>query len=157
MAMNNFDVIFIDDEPSMAEIFNTFVSYRFKHWRACSFSDSQELYQKIITNEVSAVVWIVDIMMPQKNGAEIAAAISRECAPGTVILGYTALDSYTLSSRKEYKEGLRFFSRIINKQDNFSNLLDLVDVWVQKDAKGNQASGPLIGDQWAGDFGERVQ
>ncbi len=163
MAMNNFDVIFIDDEPNMTDIFNTFVSFRFKHWRACAFSDSQELYEKIIANEVSAVVWIVDIMMPQKNGTEIAAAVSRECAPGTVILGYTALDSHTLSSRKEYKEGLKFFSRIINKQDNFSNLLDLVDVMIKKEAGSAQANGaltgakPLMADPWAGDFGERVQ
>ncbi len=164
MAMNNFDVIYIDDEPNMTDIFNTFVSFRFKHWRACAFSDSQELYEKIIANEVSAVVWIVDIMMPQKNGTEIAAAVSRECAPGTVILGYTALDSHTLSSRKEYKEGLKFFSRIVNKQDNFSNLLDLVDVMINKGAGsgplGNSAltgAKPLMSDPWAGDFGERVQ
>ncbi len=159
MAMNNFDVIFIDDEPSMTDIFNQFVNYKFKHWRACAYSDSQELYDKIIANEVSAVVWIVDIMMPQKNGTEIAAAVSRECAPGTMILGYTALDAHTLGSRKEYKEGLKFFSRIVNKQDNFSNLLDLVDVMIKNESGSGalHSAKPLMADPWAGDFGERVQ
>ncbi len=157
MAMQNFDVIYIDDEPTMVDIFNQFVNYKFKHWRACGYTNSQELYEKILANEVSAVVWIVDIMMPQKNGTEIAAVVSRECGPGTVILGYTALDAHALGSRAEYKDGLRFFSKILNKQDNFSNLLDFVDVWVQKDGKSSQTPGPLISDQWAGDFGERVQ
>ncbi len=132
MAMNNFDVIYIDDEPTMTDIFTQFVNYKFKSWRACSFNHSQELYEKITANEVSAVVWIIDIMMPQKNGTEIAAAVAQVCEPGTVILGYTALDPHSLDSRPEYKEGLKHFSRIINKQENFGNLLDLVDMWVKK-------------------------
>jgi response regulator of citrate/malate metabolism len=156
MAMQNFDVIYIDDEPSMTDIFNQYVNYKFKHWRARAYTNSLELYEKIITNEVSAAVWIVDIMMPQKNGAEIAAVVSRECGPGTVILGYTALDYHTLGSRIEYKDGLKYFSKIISKQDNFSNLLDFVDVWVKKDTKREQTSGPLVSDPWAGDFGESV-
>ena len=132
MAMNNYDVIYIDDEPTMTDIFTQFVNYKFKNWRACSYNNSQELFEKISAHDVSAVVWIIDIMMPQKNGTEIAAAVAAQCEPGTVILGYTALDPYSLDSRPEYKEGLKHFSRIINKQENFGNLLDLVDMWVKK-------------------------
>jgi len=132
MAMNNYDVIYVDDEPTMTDIFNQFVTYKFKDWRTCSFNNSQELFEKISSNEISAVVWIIDIMMPQKNGTEIAEAVAHECEPGTTILGYTALDPHTLDSKVEYKNGLRHFSKIINKQENFSNLLDLVDVWVKK-------------------------
>ncbi len=154
MSMENFDVIYIDDEPTMTDIFNQFVNYKFKHWRASAYTNSQELYDKIIANEVSAVVWIVDIMMPQKNGTQIAEVVSRESQPGTVILGYTALDQHSLGTRPEYKEGLRFFSKIINKQDNFSNLLDYVDVWIKKDI---DTSTPLVKDPWAGDFGESVR
>jgi hypothetical protein len=47
MAMNNYDVIYIDDEPTMTDIFTQFVNYKFKSWRACSFNNSQELYEKI--------------------------------------------------------------------------------------------------------------
>ena len=57
---------------------------------------------------------------------EVAAAIQGECQPGTVALGYTALDPHTLEHKPEYKEGLRNFSRIINKQEDFSSLLELV-------------------------------
>lgn len=134
MAMSNYDVIFVDDETTMVDIFNQYVNWKYKHWRACAFVDSQDLYNKITTNQVSAVVWIVDIMMPHKNGAEIAAAIAHECAPGTILLGYTALDLHTLESRPEYNAGLKHFSRIINKQENFNNLLDLVDVMVKQKA-----------------------
>jgi len=131
MAMNNYDVIFIDDETTMTDIFQQYVTWKYKHWRACSFSDSRDLFDKITTNQVSAVVWIVDIMMPGRNGTEIASAIQRECAPGTIILAYTALDMHSLDSRPEYHEGLKHFTRIINKQENFNNLLELVDVWVK--------------------------
>ena len=154
MALYNYDVIYIDDEPTMADIFNQFVNFKYKHWRARSFTNSAELYEKILSNEVSAAVWIVDMMMPQKNGAEIAAVVSQECPAGTLILGYTALDPHTLNTRAEYQPGLRHFSRIVNKQDNFLNLLDLVDVWLRREANSAQ---PLMRDPWAGDFGERVQ
>lgn len=136
MAMENYDVIYIDDEPTMTDIFTQFVSWKYKHWRACAFNNSQELYDRIVSNEVSAVVWIVDIMMPQKNGTEIAAAVVGESEPGTVVLGYTALDPHALDSRPEYREGLKHFSRIVNKQESFGNLLDLVDVWVKKEVSG---------------------
>lgn len=132
MTMNNYDVIYIDDEPTMTDIFNQFVNFKFKHWRAVSYTNSQDLYDKIKANEISAVVWIVDIMMPQKNGTEIAAAVNAECEPGTIILGYTALDTHTLETKPEYRDGLKHFTRIMNKQENFVNLLDLVDVWVKK-------------------------
>ncbi len=132
MAMNNYDVIFIDDEPTMVDIFQQFVNWKFKHWRTRTFIDSQDLYDKIVANEISSVVWIVDIMMPYKNGTEVAAAVSRESEPGTVILGYTALDTHTLETKPEYKDGLKHFSKIINKQENFGNLLELVDMWVKK-------------------------
>ncbi len=132
MAMNNYDVIYVDDEPSMTDIFNQFVNFKYKHWRACSFTNSQELYDRVAANEISSVVWIIDIMMPQKNGTEVAAIVSSECEPGTVILGYTALDPHTLDHKPEYRDGLKHFSRIINKQENFNNLLDLVDAWVKK-------------------------
>ncbi len=132
MAMNNYDVIYIDDEPTMVDIFQQFVNWKFKHWRTCTFIDSKELYDKIVANEISSVVWIVDIMMPFKNGTEVAEAVSRESEPGTVILGYTALDPHTLETRPEYRDGLRHFSKIINKQENFGNLLELVDMWVRK-------------------------
>lgn len=132
MAMNNYDVVYIDDEPTMTDIFNQFVNFKYKHWRAVSYNDSQDLYNKIVSNEVSSVVWIVDVMMPSKNGTQIAEAIARECSPGTVILGYTALDPISLETRPEYQKGIKHFTKIVNKQENFINLLDLVDVWVKQ-------------------------
>jgi DNA-binding NtrC family response regulator len=132
MAMSNYDVIYIDDEVTMTDIFNQYVNWKYKSWRACSFTNSKELYDRIVANEISSIVWIVDIMMPGKNGTEIAGAIARECAPGTVILGYTALDPHSLDSRPEYQDGVKHFSKILNKQESFFNLLDLVDVWVKK-------------------------
>lgn len=132
MAMKNYDVVYVDDELSMTDIFSQFVTFKYQHWRARAFNDAQELYDKILSNEISSVVWIVDIMMPRKNGTMIASAIAQECDPGTVILGYTALDHHSLESKPEYKGGLSCFTKIMNKQESFSGLLDLVDVWVKK-------------------------
>jgi DNA-binding NtrC family response regulator len=132
MAMTNYDVIYIDDESSMTDIFSHYAAFKYQHWRIRAFTNSQEAFDKIRSNEISSVVWIVDIMMPQKNGTEVAAAIQSECQAGTVVLGYTALDPYTLEQRPEFQAGLRNFSRIINKQEDFSSLLELVDMWVKK-------------------------
>jgi response regulator of citrate/malate metabolism len=132
MALNNYDVIFIDDEITIVDLFNQYVQYKYKSWNAAAFTDSYDLYRKIIGNEVAATIWIVDLMMPQKNGTEIAAAIARESMPGTLILGYTALDPYTLDSRSEYRGGLKYFYKIINKQESFTSLLELIDLWVKQ-------------------------
>jgi hypothetical protein len=43
-------VIYIDDEPTMTDIFNQYVSWKYKHWRAVSFTNSVELYEKITAN-----------------------------------------------------------------------------------------------------------
>jgi DNA-binding NarL/FixJ family response regulator len=132
MAMTNYDVIFIDDEPTMTDIFQQYVKWKYSHWRACSFNNPVDLYNKILADQVSAVVWIVDIMMPGRNGGEIAEAIQHESAPGTIIIGYTALDLPTLDSRAEFKGKLIHFTRIISKQENFGDLLELVDTWVKQ-------------------------
>lgn len=132
MAMTNYDVVFIDDEPTMTDIFQQYVKWKYSHWRACSFNDSVELYNKILADQVSAVVWIVDIMMPGRNGTQIATAIHNECAPGTIILGYTALDLPTIDSLAEFSDGSRHFTRIFNKQENFGDLLELVDTWIRQ-------------------------
>ncbi len=134
MAMNNYDVIYIDDETSMTDIFNQYVKWKYSHWRSLSFNDSLELHNKIVTHDISAHIWIVDIMMPRKNGTEIARAIQDESDPGTVVLGYTALDHHTLENRPEYRDGLSCFTRIMNKQEDFGSLLELVDVMLKKAA-----------------------
>ncbi len=130
MAMQNFDVIYIDDEPTMTDIFTQFVNFKFKHWRACAFTNSQELYEKIVANEVSAVVWIVDIMMPQKNGIDIAEAIRQENGEKPVVLAYTALDRRVLETESTYQRGLKYFNHFINKKEDFSSILSLVEIWI---------------------------
>jgi DNA-binding response OmpR family regulator len=128
---NTYDVIFIDDEVSLTDIFQQYVIWKYKDWNFMTFNNSMMAYNAIIENRVSAKVWIIDMMMPQKNGADIAEAIRDQCGTQTTLLAYTALDRRALESNDSYKGGIANFNHIINKKEDFSSMLSLVEVWVR--------------------------
>jgi CheY-like chemotaxis protein len=127
VAKHQFDVIYMDDDPMMTELFNQFVSWKYQQWRSYSFTDPLTLYKQINQDEVSAKVWIIDLMMPEKNGTEIAAAIREKYGMDAVIIGYTALETHVLQVDPQYSGGLRNFSEIVKKNEGISRLLGLAD------------------------------
>lgn len=127
----SYDVIFIDDEVSLTDIFQQYVIWKYKDWNFMTFNNAQTAFNAIVDNRVSARVWIVDMMMPQKNGAEIAEAIRRQSGKEPVILAYTALDRRALESNETYRGGMHHFNHIINKREDFASILSLVEVWVK--------------------------
>ncbi|MEW5871636.1 MAG: response regulator [Chloroflexota bacterium] len=130
--MSSFDVVFIDDEPSITEIFQHYVLWKYKNWRFVTFNNPVLAYNEIIGNQLSATVWIIDMMMPGKNGAEIASAIRSKSGESPVLLAYTALDRQALQTQEQYRSGLKHFNRVINKKEDLSDVLSLVDVWVKQ-------------------------
>jgi DNA-binding NtrC family response regulator len=129
-----YDVVIIDDEPSVTQIFQQYILWKYKDWRFLTFTNSASLFDAITRHELSARVWIVDIMMPQKNGVEIAEAIRQNHGDSPVVLAYTALDRRVLETEKTYNFGLKYFSRFINKKEDFSSILSLVEVWLSEPA-----------------------
>lgn len=130
-----YDVIFIDDEATLTDIFQQYVIWKYKDWSFLTFSNSALAHSAIVNNRICATVWIVDMMMPQKNGTDIARAIRSQSGDNTVILAYTALDRRALESNDAYREGMPFFNHIINKREDFSSILALVEVWVENQKK----------------------
>jgi DNA-binding response OmpR family regulator len=131
--MSTFDVIFIDDEVSLTEIFQHYVLAHYKGWRFTAFSNSALAYKEIAIGHLSATVWIIDLMMPGKNGVQIAEAIRAFYGQRPTLIAYTALDRGDLQRHDEYRSGLHHFNRIINKMEDPVSLLSLVDVWVQRE------------------------
>jgi DNA-binding NtrC family response regulator len=125
-----YDVIVVDDEPSVTEIFQQYVAWKYKDWRFLAFNNAKSLYDAIMGGEVAAKVWVVDIMMPAKNGTEIAEAVRQKQGERPVVLAYTALDRRVLETDENYKPRIHHFNRFINKREDFSSILSLVDVWV---------------------------
>jgi CheY-like chemotaxis protein len=121
--MSHYDLIFIDDEVTLGAMFSHLVRLKFPAWQTLALSDSSTLFEQITNRQVSAAVWIVDLMMPDKNGFEIAAAIRQVGPPETVIIGYTALEPANLSQNPEYAQATRYFNRIAGKQESLLNLL----------------------------------
>jgi DNA-binding NtrC family response regulator len=126
-----YDVIFIDDESSLTDIFQQYVIWKYKDWNFLTFNNSLTAYNAIVGNRVSARVWIIDMMMPQKNGADIAEAIRAQSGGQPILLAYTALDRRALESNDAYRSGMSHFNHIINKREDFSSILSLVEVWVK--------------------------
>lgn len=133
--IDQYDVIFIDDETTMTTIFNQVVNLKHQHWRACSFNDSLALYELIEAKRISASIWIIDLMMPGKNGIEIAQAIRGSGDFTSVLIGYTALDPQSLSRNPDYRNALDVFSRIIGKQEGFIKLLAGLDMSILRRVK----------------------
>lgn len=124
------DVVFIDDEVSLTEIFQHYVLAKYKDWRFLAFSNSNTAYQEIMHHQLTATVWIIDLMMPGKNGADIAQAVRRKHGQTPIVLAYTALDRQDIQKHDEYREGMVYFNKVINKMEDPLSLLALVDVWV---------------------------
>lgn len=131
-AAADFDIIIIDDEPSITEIFEQYIMIKYKHWRVCTYNNSTELFEAISRREVYSNVWIVDIMMPQKNGVDIAAAIRQYHGEKPVVLAFTALERRVIETDPKYAWGVKHFNRFLSKRDEFSSILSLVDIWVEQ-------------------------
>ncbi len=125
-----YDVIFIDDEVSLTEIFQYYVLAKYKHWRFLTLSNANMAYREIVFSGLSATVWIVDMMMPGKNGGQIASAIRAKHGHSPTVLAYTALDRAELQRQDEYRTELHHFDKIISKMEDPTSLLSLVDIWV---------------------------
>ena len=128
---NNYDVVFIDDEQSLTEIFQHFALIKYKDWRFTTFSNPNLAFDQIVNHNLSATVWIVDMMMPGKNGAQIAEAIrANQNGNHSIVLAYTALDQQELKQHEAYRQGLPCIDRIMSKREDLVGLLSLVDTMV---------------------------
>jgi CheY-like chemotaxis protein len=132
VAKNIFDVVYIDDDPLMAELFNQFISWKYQHWHAYAFTDPVVVLQQVQAGEVNARVWIIDLMMPNTNGVELAAAVRAQYGPDAVIVGYTALETQVLETDPEYSQGLDWFNHLMRKNEGIARLLTLADSEVRK-------------------------
>jgi CheY-like chemotaxis protein len=134
MSEQLYDVIILDDEVSLTDLFQQYILWKYKEWRFLTLNNSQVTYDAIVSGKVGARVWVVDLMMPNKNGSDIAEAIRTHLGPLPIILAYTALDRHTIETHENYKHGLKHFSHIVNKKDDFSSILALIDMWVKSPA-----------------------
>ena len=130
--MFTFDVVFIDDEISLTEIFQHYVMASHGDWRFTTFSNASLAYQEIVNQRLVAKVWILDLMMPGRNGAEIAEAVRQKGGADPVVLAYTALDSQMILEDDSYRDKMEHFNKVINKKEDITSVLSLVDVWVQQ-------------------------
>ncbi len=131
----HYDVVYVDDEPTMTTIFNQVVNLKYQNWRSISFNDSQILFERIEAGNISASVWIIDLMMPEKNGVQLARAIRGGGDSEAVLIGYTALDPQALGRSPEYSDALDLFSRIIGKQEGFIKVLTSLQATVLRQIK----------------------
>ena len=131
MTGTEFDVIIIDDEVNVTQIFQQYFLWKYKDWRYQTFNNPVDLLDSIENDNLQAKVWIIDIMMPVINGVEIATAIRRLNGQAPIVLAYTALDRVLLYTEEKYKHGMQHFNHIISKKEDFSSILSLVEVWVE--------------------------
>jgi len=122
--MGTYDVVFIDDEEFLTEIFKHFVGRKYDTWRCTTFSDSTKAYKQIMDEGLSARVWIVDLMMPEMNGAQIAEAIrSRQNGNETLVIAYTAMERSEMLRHEELRSRMGLFDWIMNKRSMLPEIL----------------------------------
>ena len=130
MSSPDYDVVIIDDEVSVTDIFQQYILYKYKDWRFMTFNNSQLAHATISNGQIQAKVWVIDMMMPNKNGADIAEVVRESQGDEPVVLAYTALEKRTLETQDAYKHGMKHFNHVINKREDFTSILALIEVWV---------------------------
>ena len=130
MSSPDYDVVIIDDEVSVTDIFQQYIIYKYKDWRFMTFNNSQMAHEAITNGQLEAKVWVIDMMMPNKNGADIAEAVREFQGEDLVVLAYTALEKRTLETQDAYSHGMKHFNHVINKREDFTSILSLIEVWV---------------------------
>jgi DNA-binding NtrC family response regulator len=130
MSSPNYDVVIIDDEVSVTDIFQQYLIYKYKDWRFVTFNNSLMAHEAISNGQISAKVWVIDMMMPNKNGADIAEVVREVQGDEPVVLAYTALEKRTLETQEAYRHGMHHFNHVINKREDFTSILSLIEVWV---------------------------
>ena len=130
MSSLNYDVVIIDDEVSVTDIFQQYIIYKYKDWRFRTFNNAQMAHDAIRDGQIAAKVWVIDMMMPNKNGADIAIAVRDQQGSDPVVLAYTALEKRTLETQAAYSHGMHHFNHVINKREDFTSILSLIEVWV---------------------------
>jgi DNA-binding NtrC family response regulator len=130
MSSTDYDVVIIDDEVSVTDIFQQYIIFKYKDWRFMTFNNSQMAYDTITNGQLEAKVWVIDMMMPNKNGADIATAVRKNQGDAPVVLAYTALEKRTLETQEAYSHGMKHFNHVLNKREDFTSILSLIEVWV---------------------------
>ena len=125
-----YDVVIIDDEVAVTDIFQQYIIFKYQDWRFMTFNNSQLAHNAITTGQLTAKVWVIDMMMPNKNGADIATAVRDIQGAAPVLLAYTALEKRTLETQEAYKHGMHHFNHVINKREDFPAVLSLIEIWV---------------------------
>jgi DNA-binding NtrC family response regulator len=128
MTSPAYDVIIIDDEVSVTDIFQQYILWKYASWRFMTFNNPQLAYDAISSGQLAARVWVIDMMMPQKNGADMATAVREAQGEQPVVLAYTALERRTLETQEAYRHGIKHFNHVINKREDFSSILSLIEV-----------------------------
>ncbi len=140
MSPTEYDIIVIDDEVSVTDIFQQYLIWKYTDWRFLTFSNPGLVYDAIVKGQITARVWVIDIMMPQKNGAVIAEAIRKHHGSEPILLAYTALERRTLETQPAYQSGMKHFNHIVNKSEDFTSVLSLAEVWIDAEAPESNAS-----------------
>ena len=64
MSSLNYDVVIIDDEVSVTDIFQQYIIYKYKDWRFRTFNNSQMAYEAIMDDQLTSKVWVIDRNAP---------------------------------------------------------------------------------------------
>ena len=122
--METYHIVFIDDEEFMTEIFNHFVARKYPNWLCKSFNDPGSVLKDIQDQSLAAKVWILDLMMPDVSGAQLAEAIRANYnCENTLIIAYTALEHSELLRHVDFTNQVHLFDWIINKRTMLSDVL----------------------------------
>jgi DNA-binding NtrC family response regulator len=132
MVSPKYDVVIIDDEVSVSDVFQQYILWKFPDWRFLTLNNPQIAWDTITRSQLSAKVWVVDMMMPHKNGADIATAIRKTYGDTPVILAYTALEKRTLETQEAYVHGMPHFNHVVNKREDIPSVLSLIEVWIRQ-------------------------
>jgi putative two-component system response regulator len=121
-------ILIVDDEPANLKILRRFLQET--RYDVSTAGSAREALQ-IIDTHGPFEVYVLDVMMPETRGTELADII-RTRQPGALILYFTAFSDTLFSGTRKLRDGEAFIQKPVTKRD----ILEAISLLLYKDLRG---------------------
>ena len=122
------EILVVDDEPANLQVVRRFLQdTRY----VVTTAGSAEEALRVIDEHGPFEVYVLDVMMPEVRGTELADAI-RAREPAALVLYFTGYSDALFSGTRKLRDGEAFIQKPVTKRD----VLEAISLLLYKDLRG---------------------
>ena len=122
------EILVVDDEPANLQVVRRFLQDT--RYVVTTAGSAQEALQAIDAHGPFDV-YVLDVMMPEIRGTELADTI-RTLQPGALVLYFTGFSDALFSGTRKLRDGEAFIQKPVTKRD----VIEAISLLLYKDLRG---------------------